>query len=80
LATTKTATVTKQKQYYVVLVVLPDGRCQVVNYAIDGYSGYVADVKYEGNYKPAYKPIYAHQTEYKPTYQTTLTPSYIPKH
>jgi hypothetical protein len=46
-------------QYYVVhLVVFSDGRRQVVNYAIDGYSGYVPNVKYEGNYKPAYKPIY----------------------
>nr|CAH0110861.1 unnamed protein product [Daphnia galeata] len=63
-------------QYY---VVLPDGRRQVVNYAVDGYSGYVADVKYEGNYKPAYKPDYT-QTEYKPIYRPTYTPSYKPKY
>ena len=42
-------------QYY---VVLPDGRRQVVSYYVDGYSGYVADVKYEGDYKPAYKSGY----------------------
>ena len=44
-------------------VVLPDTRTQIVNYKIDGYSGYVADIKYEGEaklpeYKPAYKPAY----------------------
>ena len=42
-------------------VVLPDSRTQIVNYKIDAYSGFVADVKYEGeakfpDYKPAYKP------------------------
>lgn len=50
-------------QYY---VVLPDGRRQVVNYYVDGYSGYVADVKYEGGYKTYdYKPSY-YKPEYKP--------------
>ena len=44
-------------------VVLPDTRTQIVNYKIDGYSGYVVDVEYEGEakfpeYKPAYKPAY----------------------
>ncbi len=42
-------------------VLLPDGRTQTVNYKADDYSGYVADVKYDGEpkypeYKPAYKP------------------------
>ena len=42
-------------------VALPDGRTQIVTYKVDGYSGFVADVKYEGVAKypeysaPAYK-------------------------
>ena len=42
-------------------VALPDGRTQIVKYKVDGYSGFVADVKYEGEAKypkysaPAYK-------------------------
>ena len=45
-------------------VLLPDGRTQTVNYKADDYSGYVADVKYDGEakyseYKPAYKPAYS---------------------
>merc|ERR1711970_1596340 len=40
-------------------VALPDGRTQVVNYNVaDAYSGYVADVSYEG--VPHYGPAPAH--------------------
>ena len=40
-------------------VVLPDGRTQIVNFKADDYTGYVADVKYEGVAKyPEYKPSY----------------------
>ncbi len=37
-------------------VVLPDGRKQRVDYKVDAYSGYVAEVKYEG---VAYHPVAA---------------------
>jgi Insect cuticle protein len=49
---------------------LPDGRTQIVNYKADDYTGYVADVKYEGeakyqdykraSYKPAAYPNQAY--------------------
>ena len=57
-------------QYY---VVLPDGRRQVVSYYVDGYFGYVVDVKYEGEanayaYKPAYKAAAYPAPAYKPEY------------
>ncbi|TRY79551.1 hypothetical protein TCAL_12409 [Tigriopus californicus] len=55
-------------------VLLPDGRTQIVTYSVDGYSGYVADVKYDGYAKvepyhpaPAYKPAPYHPAPaYKP--------------
>jgi len=40
-------------------VILPDGRKQVVEYYVDAYSGFVADVKHEGSIKSYdYKPKY----------------------
>ena len=47
-------------------VQLPDGRVQTVTYTADDYTGYVADVKYEGQavfpevkpYKPPVAPAY----------------------
>jgi hypothetical protein len=46
---------------------LPDGRTQIVTYKADDYSGYVADVKYEG---------YAKYPEYTPSGSYHKTPSY----
>merc|ERR1712150_401267 len=44
-------------------VALPDGRTQVVNYHVDdAYSGYVADVSYEGH--AAYPPAPVHKPAY----------------
>ena len=50
-------------------VQLPDGRTQIVTYQVNGDSGFIADVRYEGEasyapapakpaYKPAPKPVY----------------------
>merc|ERR1712055_1222066 len=76
-------------------VALPDGRTQVVNYNVaDAYSGYVADVSYEGvpHYGPApvhakhalvHAPVVAHAKPTKPklpnqTYQTKPTKPNLP--
>ena len=67
---TRNGDLTKGSYY----VDLPDGRRQIVSYYVDGYSGYVADVKYVGEakspeYKPAYKPAY--YPAYRPAYWST---------
>ena len=55
---------------------LPDGRTQIVSYKVDGDSGFIADVHYEGEahydaYKPApYKPApVAYKPAPKPVYK-----------
>ena len=60
-------------------VVLPDGRKQTVNYYVNGYSGYVADVSYDGYAKAYdYKPAAYSKPAYKaPHYETTYAaPAY----
>ena len=57
-------------------VVLPDGRKQTVNYYVDGYSGYVADVQYDGYAKAYdYKPT-TYKADYKPAYKASYEPTY----
>ncbi|XP_037800724.1 cuticle protein 7-like isoform X2 [Penaeus monodon] len=53
-----------QGSYY---VLLPDGRLQKVAYTVNGDSGYVAEVSYEGEAQyPEYKPAYNPAPAYKP--------------
>merc|ERR1712198_62966 len=53
-----------QGSYY---VQLPDGRLQKVTYTVNGDSGYVADVTYEGESQyPKYEPKSYEPTPYKP--------------
>ncbi|KAK8728446.1 hypothetical protein OTU49_009306, partial [Cherax quadricarinatus] len=47
-------------------VLLPDGRLQRVSYTVNGDSGYVAQVEYEGEAQyPAYQPSYKPTPSYK---------------
>nr|XP_027230858.1 pro-resilin-like [Penaeus vannamei] len=61
-----------QGAYY---VLLPDGRLQKVAYTVNGDSGYVAEVSYEGEAQyPEYKPAPYHpEPAYKPA------PAYKPR-
>jgi hypothetical protein len=57
---------------------LPDGRVQTVKYNVDPYSGYVAEVFYEGEaYSPAPQPAYHPTPKNKqPAYALPPKPSY----
>ncbi|XP_071551236.1 uncharacterized protein [Panulirus ornatus] len=67
-----------QGSYY---ALLPDSRLQKVNYYVNGDSGYVAEVSYEGEaqysaYQPAPAPSYGHAPA--PSYSPVPAPSYRP--
>merc|ERR1712018_977272 len=66
-------------------VQLPDGRIQRVVYRVDGDSGFIADVSYEGearpydyHAKPAYKPEPVYHPAPKPVYKPAPKPVYKP--
>lgn len=60
-------------------VALPDGRRQIVTYKADPYTGFTADVKYEGEahypeekpyVRPSYKGYKEAEPEYRPVYKS----------
>ncbi|XP_037793847.1 pro-resilin-like [Penaeus monodon] len=63
-----------QGTYY---VQLPDGRLQTVNYNVNGDSGFLADVAYQGEAQyPAQQPSRTYQPAPAPSYQPAPTPAY----
>ena len=54
-------------------VLLPDGRIQRVIYKVDGDSGFIADVSYEGEARP-----YDYKAAPKPAYKPAPKPVYKP--
>nr|XP_027206662.1 extensin-like [Penaeus vannamei] len=65
-----------QGTYY---VQLPDGRLQTVTYNVNGDSGFLADVAYQGEAQyPAQEPSRSYQPAPSTSYQPAPSPSYQP--
>nr|XP_027206652.1 pro-resilin-like isoform X1 [Penaeus vannamei] len=63
-----------QGTYY---VQLPDGRLQTVTYNVNGDSGFLADVAYQGEAQyPAQQPSRSYQPAPSQSYQPAPTPAY----